>query len=383
MDVVTKVRTPLFPTYRQAQAFMKATSGLSTQLVRDMITVIHNQRGTPQQQVDWTNPDEWISERLSGEFAELALRIWQTDNGILNPRHCYGSWMFINNFALMEGDKWAPSDAGTQFLADDAAIVRHIDDAEGILALLDILATKEQAKRSDILPDWQAFLQENSKFTAESSSKTTLYQRLVNVIDRGLVEKDGNSYQISDNGMNWLNAIANNQASVSDPRSDILRAAKQFNAEQKACLKQSLLTMDPYDFEHLIGILLEAMGYDEVEVTKASGDKGVDVKGSVQVGITRITEVIQAKRHAGTIGRPVIDQLRGALPYHKAIRGTIITTGKFADKCEDSAMFPGAAPITLIDGERLIELLVEHGIGIHKRKIELLELDIAGLSREV
>jgi len=381
MEVVTKVRTPLFPTYRQAQAFMKATMGVPTQLVRDMITVIHNQRGTPQQQVDWTNPDQWINERLTGKFAEFALRIWQTDKGILNPRHCYGSWMFINNFALMAGDKWQPSHTGEQFLANDPLVLREIDDAEGIFALLDILATKEQAKRSDILPDWQAFLQENSKFTAESSSKTTLYQRLVNVIDRGLVEKDGNSYQIAEPGMQWLNTDSQHQPKTNDPRADILRAAKQFNAEQKAKLKQNLLTMDPYDFEHLIGMLLEAMGYDEVEVTKASGDKGVDVKGSVQVGITRITEVIQAKRHAGTIGRPVIDQLRGALPYHKAIRGTIITTGKFAEKCEGSAMFPGAAPITLIDGDRLIELLVEHGIGIQKRKIELLELDIAGLSR--
>lgn len=59
--------------------------------------------------------------------------------------------------------------------------------------------------------------------------------------------------------------------------------------------------MNPYKFEQLVGQLLEAMGYEQVEVTKASGDKGVDVIGQVQVGITTITEVVQVKRMQNTI----------------------------------------------------------------------------------
>lgn len=98
--------------------------------------------------------------------------------------------------------------------------------------------------------------------------------------------------------------------------------------------------MNPYKFEHLIGQLLEAMGYEQVEVTKASGDKGVDVVGRVQVGITTITEVVQVKRMQSNITRPVIDQLRGALPYHSAIRGTLITTGRFAGNCEKRLCIP-------------------------------------------
>ena len=122
---------------------------------------------------------------------------------------------------------------------------------------------------------------------------------------------------------------------------------------------------------------VEAMGYEEVEVTKASGDKGVDVIGKVQVGITTITEVVQVKRMQNTITRPYIDQLRGALPYHKAIRGTLITTGKFAAKCAEAALFPGAAPITLIDGDRLLEMLIENNVGIRRSNaVELLDVDL-------
>ncbi|NEM89424.1 restriction endonuclease, partial [Escherichia coli] len=97
----------------------------------------------------------------------------------------------------------------------------------------------------------------------------------------------------------------------------------------------------------------------------------------VQVGITTITEVVQVKRMQNTITRPYIDQLRGALPYHKAIRGTLITTGKFAAKCAEAALFPGAAPITLIDGDRLLELLIENNVGIRRSNaVELLDVDL-------
>jgi len=75
------------------------------------------------------------------------------------------------------------------------------------------------------------------------------------------------------------------------------------------------------------------------------------------------------------IQRHILDQLRGALPYHHAIRGTIITLSDFSKGCTEAALFPGAAPITLINGTKLIELLEEHEIGIQKKPVELLEID--------
>lgn len=43
-------------------------------------------------------------------------------------------------------------------------------------------------------------------------------------------------------------------------------------------------------------------------------------------------------------------------------------------RARDAAFARGAAPITLIDGEVLLDLLIEHGIGVRTRKIELLDL---------
>lgn len=40
-----------------------------------------------------------------------------------------------------------------------------------------------------------------------------------------------------------------------------------------------------------------------------------------------------------------------------------------------SALFAGATPITLIDGDRLLDLLVEHEIGIQKRPVLMYDFD--------
>ncbi|MGK0737670.1 restriction endonuclease [Yokenella regensburgei] len=375
-----KVITPLFPTYAQAQAMMKASAGYPAKSVRNMITAIHEQTGTPQKPVDWSEPDKWIIERLTGEDAELAHRIWQTDNHILNPRHSYGCYLFLNNeqFKLMEESSdglWQATERGNQFLNADESTWRWLDDQEGMLQLLELLASREMSKRADLLPEWQAFLHQHSKFASASSIKSTLYSRLYNLIDRHMVDRDGMSYSITDTGRAWLSKAL--PARKTDPRKELLDAVKRYNQQQKELLREQISTMNPYKFEHLVAQLLEAMGYEQVEVTKASGDKGVDVVGKVQVGITTITEVVQVKRMQNTVNRPLIDQLRGALPYHKAIRGTLITTGRFAISCAEAALFPGAAPITLIDGDRLLELLIENNVGIRRSNaVELLDVDL-------
>ena len=83
--------------------------------------------------------------------------------------------------------------------------------------------------------------------------------------------------------------------------------------------------------------------------------------------------MLQVKRHRGTIHRPVLDQLRGSLHRFNAVRGTIISTGRFSKGVEEAAFERGAAPITLIDGEKLLDLLIENGIGVSKRPLEYLE----------
>lgn len=375
---MTIVRTPLFPLYSEVRKLLMILDGVPRGLVREMISVIREQTGTPQNPVDWSDPDTWITTRLSGEAEYLARHIWELSDKTINPRHIYGSYLFINGFELLvpdDHDIYRLLDRGKAFIEDNETIVREIDEAEGLPQLLGMLATKTRARRGDLVPEWGEFLREHSNYGTDSTIKDTLRRRLLNLIERGYVSREGNAYSITQKGLDYAAPVDQMTDSQPSERHEVTRAISQYNEQQIENLAQLLGKMHPYKFEQLVRDLLEAMGYEDVTVTKESGDRGVDVVAKVQFGITTITEVVQAKRYQGTVGRPVIDQLRGALPYQDAIRGTIITTGTFSRESKEFALYQGAAPISLIDGTRLVELLVEHQIGIRQRPAMLYEVD--------
>jgi restriction system protein len=374
-----KVQTPLFSTYSEVGHLLRVFEGVPKQAVTRLIRDAYGQTGTPQSPVDWTEPDVWIPQRLTGTSAQLAARIWNETGHAVNPRYVSGAYLFINTFELLNPDSegiYRLTPRGKAFLDRDIQTVHELDDAEGMGELLALLATRGRAMRADLLPDWGAFLREHSNFGTPATIKDTLRRRLLNLVERGLVQRDGNSYQIAPAGLEYAATFGGRASRAGpDPRTEVIRSVGAYNDAQVALLRERLGAMAPYAFEHLVRDLLEAMGYEDVLVTKQSGDRGIDVVATVQFGITTIMEVVQVKRIRGAIGRPVLDQLRGALPFYKALRGTIITLGTFSRGCKEVAIFPGAAPISLIDGDKLVELLVKHEVGIQKRQISLMEID--------
>ncbi len=371
------VHTPLFSCYSEVRTLVKIWAGSATKTgVYDLIKAIWEQTGTPQNPVDWTNPDEWIDKRLPGATGALARRIWNESAQSVNPRHMYGSYLFINTYDLLLPDHtgtYQLTERGSHFLAEDAGTVRELDEAEGLPNLLSILAAHSPAKRGDLLEDWGTFLRAHSKYGTASTIKDTLRRRLLNLVERGYVSRKGNTFTITPKGIAY--ASDPSPLATEQPHTDVLQAIKAYNDAQTSALRDRLGKMNAYRFESLIKDLLEAMDYENVVVTKQSGDKGIDVVANFQFGITEITEVVQVKRQQGSVGRPILDQLRGSLHYFQAIRGTIITLGSFTAGCRDSALAPGVAPISLIDGDRLIELLLKHEVGVTKKSQTLIEVD--------
>lgn len=368
-----KVRVPWFQPLSVVRGALRVFDGTPKTLVDDLTKQLHAQRGTPKKQVDWTNPDEWIEERLAGDEAKLARRLWSESEHVVNPRWLAGPTALIRIYELAKVDStgvYRSTELGRAFTAEEPDAVRRIDEGEGMIRILSILSTTPKAQTRELLPEWGRYLRENSPFQADSSIRDALQRRLADLKDRGMIARTGNTYSITQAGADCLASGPD-----PDPAQAALRAIQTYNDDQREALRERLQTMNPYKFEQLVGDLLAAMGYEEVVVTKQSGDKGVDVVATVQFGITTITEVVQVKRHQGNISRHVIDQLRGALPYHEAIRGTIITTGSFSQGCKEAALFIGAAPIGLIDGDRLLDLLIEHKIGMRERPATLYEID--------
>ena len=191
-----------------------------------------------------------------------------------------------------------------------------------------------------------------------------------------MVERDGQRYRLTKTGEDYLDALSSGLPVLAHSRTQgLIRSVEDFNRTQRDVLRECLENMNPFAFEHLICDLLTEMGYEDVEVTQPTNDKGVDVKAVAQFGITTINEVIQVKRHRANIQRPVLDMLRGSLHRFKAQKGTIITTGDFGKGAKDAAFDMGAAPITLINGDTLIDLLIQHEIGLKKKTVEYFEVD--------
>jgi restriction system protein len=135
---------------------------------------------------------------------------------------------------------------------------------------------------------------------------------------------------------------------------------------------------DPPDaFQNLVGELLAALGFEDVEVTGRSGDGGIDVRGTLVVGEdVRIRMAVQAKRWRNNVQSPTVQQVRGALGAHD--QGLIITTSDFSKGAVDEASLPDRAPVALMNGEQLLALLAEHQIGVRRERYDLFTLDSPG-----
>jgi len=92
---------------------------------------------------------------------------------------------------------------------------------------------------------------------------------------------------------------------------------EQHNHQVRKALRERLLAMKPGEFEELISQLLAEMGFEMVEVTKLSGDGGIDVRGTLVVGdVVRIKMAVQVKKWKlkNNILAPVVQQVRGLQP---------------------------------------------------------------------
>ena len=129
-----------------------------------------------------------------------------------------------------------------------------------------------------------------------------------------------------------------------------------------------LMKMDPYAFERLTQRVLRESGFTDVEVTKRSGDGGIDGYGKLKInGVISFNIAFQCKRYQGTVGAPEIRDFRGSLTRNIE-KGLFVTTGTFSSAAKEEAANIGKQQIDLIDGEALLDMLAEYSIGLKEVK---------------
>lgn len=140
-------------------------------------------------------------------------------------------------------------------------------------------------------------------------------------------------------------------------------------------LLEVLRKMDPTAFERLCQRLLRESGFIEVEVTKQSGDGGIDGFGTIRLGgLISFNVLFQCKRYTSNIGPDTVRDFRGAM-VGRADKGLLITTGGFTREARKEATRDGAPPIDLIDGALLVEKLKEFRLGVKVEMVEEVEIN--------
>ena len=124
---------------------------------------------------------------------------------------------------------------------------------------------------------------------------------------------------------------------------------------------EQVLELDDKEFEVLITHLLTALGFEGGEHLGKPGDGGVDATGELNIAnLAKVKVFVQAKRYklGAKISANVVKQLRQAIPFGG--QGAFITTADFDKKASDVAQEAGFPRIGLINGNQLVDLLVEH-----------------------
>jgi restriction system protein len=141
-------------------------------------------------------------------------------------------------------------------------------------------------------------------------------------------------------------------------------------------LLERVLASSPKFFEYLVIDLLVAMGYggsraDAAQVVGKSGDEGIDgVIKEDRLGLDMV--YVQAKKWDGSVGPGDIDRFVGSLMRKKANKGVFITSGTFTSGALKAAQ-EASAKVVLIDGERLAELMIDHGVGVTEHRSYLVK----------
>lgn len=134
-------------------------------------------------------------------------------------------------------------------------------------------------------------------------------------------------------------------------------------------LRKDLLLLDPHKFELLCRKLLSKMNVDIDEDIGMSytNDGGVDGFGYLVSDELRTERVaIQAKRWNGDhlVSSPEIDKFRGAMDKYNAEYGVFITTSNYTRGARKNS-HSGTRMITLINGEKLLDLIVKYNVYVH------------------
>lgn len=154
-----------------------------------------------------------------------------------------------------------------------------------------------------------------------------------------------------------------------------VQSEEKIKDDFKDTLLGAIAKMSPKKFEAFSRALLNRMGVEFTEKgVQISNDGGIDGYGyHIDANDFRTTRVvIQCKRYnSAPVSEPEINQFLGAMNKYQADYGVFITNGRFTKAARTAAR--EGSPITLIDGNDLVRLVIRYELYITPVKTYVLD----------
>ena len=106
-------------------------------------------------------------------------------------------------------------------------------------------------------------------------------------------------------------------------------------------------TMDGHDFEQFCAEVLQRCNYQNIHVTRDSGDQGVDII-AIKYGVRY---AFQCKRYSSKLGNKPVQEVHTGKQFYSCQTGVVITNNYFTRGAEDAARRVG---VQLWDRDTLI-----------------------------
>lgn len=215
----------------------------------------------------------------------------------------------------------------------------------------------------------------NDLLTYTDSSSITLTEKGLYIdVEKLDVEKE----IIETSKKHWDELSKNNKKNKSVDISDNEEepeTGEKLRDDFKETLLASIAKMSPKKFEAFSRALLNRMGVEFTEKgIQISNDGGIDGYGyHIDANDFRTTRVvIQCKRYnAAPVSEPEINQFLGAMNKYQADYGVFITNGRFTNAARTASR--EGSPITLIDGNELVRLVIRYELYITPVKTYILD----------
>lgn len=211
---------------------------------------------------------------------------------------------------------------------------------------------------------------------SQNSSLITMTDKGLNI---DLKQFDVNKEIIQPSKIKWKELSKTNKEKLDN--SKIAESEEESVAEDKIAdefkdkLLKAIANMSPKKFESFSRALLTKMGVEFSNIgVQVSNDGGIDGYGyHIDQNDFRTTRVvIQCKRYnSGAVTEPEINQFLGAMNKYQADYGVFITNGRYTNAARSASR--EGSPITLIDGNDLVKLVIRYELYITPVKTYILD----------